>query len=431
MILQIVNRHERGHILLTALVMAATVAIGVASFAILVTSQNKSITRSLVWNQSIPIAESGVEEALTQLFYKSTNTPPGNGWTVTNGTFFKQRSIGNNYYTVSITPSNKPVITAVGYTLQPLSRTNYLARTIQVKTAKAPAPRGGVVARGAVSVAGGSWIDSFDSADPNYSTNGQYIASKRKDNGQVISNSGILGAISLGGGGNAGGIYGYVVTGPLGTVVTSGNESVGDLAYVSGGSLGVEAGHSANNANVDFPAVTPPSSAGAYTPGPGSYGGTNYACLMQNATYYTSSPISLANSDTVCIVGDVTLYINNSLSATAQSSVYLAPGATLKLYISGSFSIAGKGIVNTSQDASRLTVYGANTNVQTWSYTGQSAFYGTVYAPNVNFTFAGGAGAVGSFTGNTVSISGNASIHYDENLAKATKGYIVTSWNEL
>src|SRR4051812_6013703 len=83
--LQIIkNRQERGHILLTALIMAVCLAIGVASFAVLVTSQNKSIDRSLVWNQSIPVAESGVEEALTQLFYNSTNTPPGNGWTVTN-----------------------------------------------------------------------------------------------------------------------------------------------------------------------------------------------------------------------------------------------------------------------------------------------------------------------------------------------------------
>jgi hypothetical protein len=420
--------------LLTALVMAVTLAIAVGSFAILVTSHNKGVSRSLAWNQSIPLAECGVEEALTQLYYTGTNTP-GNGWTVTNGTFFKKRSVGTdgNYYTVSILVSNKPVITAMGYTLKPLSKTAYDVRTVQVRAAKAPAPRGGIVAKGAVTIAGGSFVDSFDSADPNYSTNGQYIASRRKDNGQITSNSGILGAITLGGGGNAnaGGVYGYLVTGPLGTVVTTGNESVGDLAYITSGTLGVEAGHVANNANVDFPAVTAPSTAGSYTPSSGAYGGTNYTYLMQNGSYYAPFSVSLANSDTIAVVGDVTLYINGSLSATANSSVYLAPGATLKLYINGSFSVGGKGIINTSQDASRLTVYGVNTLPQTWSYAGQSAFYGTVYAPNANFSFSGGAGAVGQFTGNTVSISGGASVHYDEALAKAVKGWTVTSWNEI
>jgi hypothetical protein len=62
---------------------------------------------------------------------------------------------------------------------------------------------------------------------------------------------------------------------------------------------------------------------------------------------------------------------------------------------------------------------------------GSAAFIGTVYAPEAAFTFSGASGASGSFTGNTVAISGGASVHYDEGLSNAGQGYVVMSWNEF
>ena len=93
--------------------------------------------------------------------------------------------------------------------------------------------------------------------------------------------------------------------------------------------------------------------------------------------------------------------------------------------------MAGQGIVNGTGLASQLSVYGTSTNAQNWSYAGNSIFIGTIYAPNANFTFSGNAGAIGSFTGNTVSITGGAGLHYDESLSPYSKGYIVTAWNEI
>ena len=49
-----------------------------------------------------------------------------------------------------------------------------------------------------------------------------------------------------------------------------------------------------------------------------------------------------------------------------------------------------------------------------------------------NFTFSGSAGAMGSFSANTVTISGGAAVHYDENLGGGTDPqYVVSSWNEI
>jgi hypothetical protein len=422
------QRRQRAHILLTSLVMAVTIAIAVGSFAILVTGQNKSIARSMVWNQCIPVAESGVEDALTQLYHKGTNTP-GNGWIVTNGVYSKQRSIGTNgsYYTVTISPTKKPVITAVGYVPQPLQKTKYLARTVQVTVTKPPAPRGGVVARGTVTFTGGAYIDSFDSSDPNYSTNGVYTPSKRKDNGQIISNSGSAGAITMTGGS----IYGYAVTGPTGSVAVSGSAAIGDATFIDSNSKGVQAGHVANNANVDFPAVQIPKTGGSYSPTGGSYNGTNYNYLLQNAKYYTSSGLKVGGGQSMAVVGDVSLYVDNDFTTGGTGYIYMYPGSSLKLYVSGGLNIGGGGIVNTSLTASQLALYGANTTPQSWSYSGGGAFVGTVYAPNCDFKFSGGADVTGSFTVNNLTVVGTAGIHFDESLLPGNKGYTVMAWNEL
>jgi hypothetical protein len=424
------RKRDQAQVLLSALVVTLTVGIGIGSYLTLVSTQNKSVTRSLVWNDAMPIAESGVEEAMTQLYYEDTNTP-SQGWTTVGGKYFKQRSLGTNgdYYTVTIQPATNPVITAVGYALAPLSRTSYISRTVQVKTTKPPSSRGGIVARGSVTFNGGAYLDSFDSSNPNYSTKGSYDPTKRKDNGQVIANSG---SISLVGGGSSGGIYGYTETGPSGTVTTSGGAKVGDIGFISSSTTsGVESGHRTDDANVDFAPVTAPSTGGTYSPGVGSYNGTNYDYLLQNANYYTSASMSLTGTKKMAIVGNVTLYVNSSFSMAGSSTIYMFPGSSLKLYINGSMNIGGGGIVNNSQNASNLSIYGLNTTVEKWAYSGNAAFVGTVYAPNSDFKFSGSAGASGSFTANNVFVSGSAGIHYDEHLAPSVRGYLVSSWNEL
>ena len=88
--------------------------------------------------------------------------------------------------------------------------------------------------------------------------------------------------------------------------------------------------------------------------------------------------------------------------------------------------------------ARNLSVYGLSSEAVVgkpegkWPYSGSSAFIGTVYAPNNAFIFSGSAGASGSFSANSVSISGGASVHYDESLsAGSDQQYIASSWNEI
>jgi hypothetical protein len=210
----------------------------------------------------------------------------------------------------------------------------------------------------------------------------------------------------------------------------SGSAKVGDSTWIASGSTsGIEAGHSANDANVDFPAVpTPPL---GFSIANGSYNGTNYTYLLNSGNFYQSGKLTIAGGQAMAVTGDAVLYVNNDFTTSGSGYVYLAPGASLKLYVTGAFTVSGGGIVNGSQNASKLSVYGLNTLAKNWTYSGSAMFIGTVYAPYSDFTFSGGAGASGSFTANTITISGSAGVHFDEGSTGGHRGYLVASWNEL
>ena len=56
-----------GNVLLISLVVSGSLGFVLAGYLTLVGGQNQATIRSLAWNSAIPIAESGIEEALTQL----------------------------------------------------------------------------------------------------------------------------------------------------------------------------------------------------------------------------------------------------------------------------------------------------------------------------------------------------------------------------
>ena len=250
---------------------------------------------------------------------------------------------------------------------------------------------GGFNAKGAITSSGGAFLDSFDSSDPLYSTSGLYVASKRKANALALTDSGASGAVTMSGGGK---VYGSGTTGPNGTVNLSGGAAVGDIAWNASNS-GVEAGHSADNANVQFNDVTAPFTYGSgTTPSSGtySYGGTNYSYLLGSGNYNMSS-LSLSGGNAMAVTGNTTLYVNGSVNLSGSAFIYIAPGATLALYLNGSASVSGGGVVNGTQSASQCTIRGMP-GCTSLSYSGSASLIATVYAPEATFNFSGGAGAV-------------------------------------
>ncbi len=69
---------------------------------------------------------------------------------------------------------------------------------------------------------------------------------------------------------------------------------------------------------------------------------------------------------------------------------------------------------------------------------GNSAFNGTIYAPEADISFSGGGNNtvdfMGAIVGKSVRISGKYQFHYDESLGAGSNGsdyYYATSWREV
>ncbi|MGA2656252.1 MAG: collagen-binding domain-containing protein [Verrucomicrobiota bacterium] len=426
----------RGIVLVVTLLMVVVIAIILTSYLSLANQINSSVARSQSWNEAIPVLESGVEEALTQLYYAGTNSSllASNSWTHgPDGLYHKTRVFSDgSYFNASIQSSANPVIISTGFVavlFGPSSTTNYLRRQVKVVAQQLGVTPRGLNAVGKITMSGSAVLDSFDSSDPNYSANGLYVASKRKATALALSNSGASGAVSLAG---SSFIYGSVATGPSGTVTTGGTSAVGDIAW-DGSHSGVEAGHSVNDANVQFNDATAPFTYGSgTTPSSGShsYGGTNYNYLLGSGNYNMSS-LSLSGIQTMAVTGNTTLYVNGSFSTANSAYVYIARGATLTMYVNGNVNISGAGVVNGTQSASQCAIYGLP-GCTTITCGNSGAFIGTVYAPEAALTVSGSGGVSGGFTASTITVSNSGQVHYDEHLTTlGGSGYAVMSWNEI
>src|SRR2546422_8928153 len=90
--LQLHNR-DSGHTLLTTIVVTALIAICLACYLGILSSQNQMAVRSQMWNDCIPVAEAGVEEALTHMFNDYVTNMTANGWSLVNGEYVKTNGL--------------------------------------------------------------------------------------------------------------------------------------------------------------------------------------------------------------------------------------------------------------------------------------------------------------------------------------------------
>ena len=204
-----------------------------------------------------------------------------------------------------------------------------------------------------------------------------------------------------------------VTTGPGGTV--------------SGGTV---TGSVSSDANVQFNDVPPPFTYGTgTTPSGGTYKGTNATFLLVSGNYNMSG-LSLSGQNEMVVTGTCVLYLNGGLSTAGQAEIYVAPGAYLSVYVNGAISLTGGGIVNASQYANELGIFGMSgcTSVK---LAGNGDFIGTVYAPDADITVTGNGNVIGALTGNSISFKGNGSFHYDQATLPAITNYAVFTWNEF
>ena len=273
-------------------------------------------------------------------------------------------------------------------------------------------------------------IDSYDSRDSNKSTNGQFDAAKRQQNGHIATNGQLI---------NAGGAYVY-----------------GDVSTNSGTVTGVANVTGVQRTDFYQPVdiVPAPNWGEIYTPrNPPYVLGTSQlvASTSQNtaAGRYVLNSITLAGTEMLDLVAPagtpagtttyIEIYVTGDISATGNSQIIVHPGVKAIIHFAGGVKVSGNGLVNKTNQPGNLMMYGITppegTAIKTVELGGNGHLTAAVYAPDyfVHINNAGTRGtANGSFVGKTFKMTGGTDLHYDEALGSGGRiaNYKIVSWFE-
>jgi hypothetical protein len=392
---------------MVTLIFCLAIGMVLAATLKLIGGRYSMTVRSMDWNQTIPVLEAGIEEAMTHLHDDASIT--ANGWTAItlNGqpVYAKQRTFsdGSYFYTTIYSNSSvSPLIFSQGYVRSPLKANKYISRMVWVTLTNPPNVFTHAIATGSDGIAfNGSnpFVDSYDSAIGPYNT-----TSNHSSMGNIATDSTNHPAISLGGGT----VYGSVTTGPGGTI--------------SGGTI---TGTTNNNMNVAYPSNSPPANVSSFLPLANSpLPGTNVV-VVPSGSYSTSS---FNSAGPMLITGNVTIYDSGGFNISGQDYIQIMPGASLTLYIGGNASLSGGGVLNGTGFAANFSILGL-CGCTSISYSGSGQFNGTVYAPSADAAIKGNGLIYGAIIAKGCTLGGNAQLIYDTELAKIG-GLVAVNWVE-
>ncbi len=153
-----------------------------------------------------------------------------------------------------------------------------------------------------------------------------------------------------------------------------------------------------------------------------SLSGNKTKTLAAPGTFYLSGVNLSGNSVlTVSGTGNATMFIDGNLSISGKASFIVSNGVSLTIYITGNISIDGGGILNQGPPTD-LIIYASAEKGSQVTISGNSEFSGALYAPLNNISVTGNSTFMGAVKGMTVTGSGNAGFHYDEDTGPLLSG---------
>lgn len=449
------KRPPHGAALLAALILCTIFSLVLMYYLMLVQQQNGLSVRSQSWNMAMAVAEAGIEDGLEQL-----NSHPGmldcDGWHLLGTAYYRSNALPDgSSYEVYITNGLPPSVYSRAYvqtmTLsQAASHLGFatiglssLAPTVASRAVVVTCTNGGMfvaalVAKHGINMNGNDvLVDSFNSQDPNMSTNGLYTASKAGDHGDIASNDGLYNTINVG---NAN-IYGRAHTGHGNNTVSIGpNGAVGSHAWQASNTGTAQSGWSLQDANFSFPVTAFPNTSTYLSPTNGTYNGVSYDHILAGATgpytnYYVASNLS---GKTIITGSNVVVALPNGLDMDGGDVLTIASQANVVMYVGGSScTVRGNGILNLPGFASSLMMFCAP-SVTSLTLDGNGSMAGVVVAPNAAASLNGSGNSTAvDFSGilmvSSAVLNGHFNFHYDEALRRYTTNsrYIVSSWNEV
>lgn len=342
--------------------------------------------------QALYLAEGGIHSALSELNRSLPVT--GNG-TLGPGEYAVQ------VITAGVLPGQRR-IEATGHV--PTQAAPRAVRQVAVLVVRPSPFQWGAFGRDSLDVGGSGVTDSFDSAL------GPYGGTNVGADGDVGSN----GLIHLGGSAI---VNGDATTG-LGTIDVGGGRTpeeaiTGDITMNAPPVTLDPIVLPTTNDNGNLPSSVYDSATGAFTL-PGSMG----TYTLPAGTYVFSS-LDLSGGSILNIDGKVTIYLTGPFDGGG-----------------------GGGINNVTQDPTQFTLYstydGAATAGEAVGLSGNSTFYGAIYAPNGQVKLGGGSQVFGSIVAASVDVSGQGDtrFHFDQALSRiagASGKFAVVpkSWTEF
>ncbi len=306
-----------------------------------------------------------------------------------------------------------------------------VSRQIQVLLKPVFPFENGVATEGAINaLSAANNFDSFNSSSPLGSTNGLYDSTKRRSNIVLSSNSP---SVNLGGT-----VYGNVstdggnlvkdpqITGsvnnnyfrPLPTVnapswsATTTATTVTGTKTVAGGTLLAPAYYKFNSVTGTLHVT-----GGNLLGGLGGLGG-----LLAQLPVVGS-----------VISSEADIFVTGDFAGT----IIVDPGVKARIYVQGNVTIPANDLQNNSQRASELQILGvppSDGTTRTISIDTTGNPIAAIYAPTHNVTLTGAGDFSGAISAAQLQISGNANVHFDEELALEPGlilGYELVSWQEI
>ncbi len=416
-----------GNVLFATLFTTGLICIYLGGYLSLVKNENIFTLRSQTWNMAIPIAEAGIEEALSYMQSSFPNPLKETAIWKYNGNYLVRTNWlnANEYYVVGILPNGeKPLIISEGFSRAPL-QTKFISRTVRVTTTVTTYAMPGMVVIQTASLGGNKIsIDSFDSTNTLYSTLGRWDPLKRNDNGLLATLSNNPKSIDMG---NSD-VWGKIASGYSSatnvTPIFGPNSVVGNKAWHTSGNKGIQPGAYKADVNLDVAAVKSPITSAL--PLPTSTGAFKY---VLGGDYRHDGTLT----GNIHITGKSRLLVNGDVDLRG-AILQIDAGASLELYVAAACAELGGQIINTDGRASNFKYYGLPGN-KTIGAGGNGQFTAMIYAPNAMLTLNGNGGTYdfsGASLTQNVEFKGNYNFHYDESCKnEMKKGYITISWDEI
>lgn len=435
-------RSERGAVLIVALLLAALIAVGLASYLNLNLSSSRLAERSFRSYGALNLAEAGAEEAVWSFNRHSGGAADAwSGWSTSAGSNaawqrFSGFEFGRNtqgWVQVYVDnhrpgPTARPRVLTLA-TIGPPGG-SAVTRMLEVSLRRRSAFAGGLVAKERIVFSGQQTsVDAWNSdpdGDPSTAAVA-YATEHRTDRGSIASRATYTGSVLI----NHADVWGTVSTGGAAPEVGTNGRIRGQDTPAD---VMIDPRRITTDFNAAFPAVLAPADGTPLASIPPVLG------TAGSATRWRSQSLTLSGNETLTILGDVTLVLTagagaTALSVTGNASIIIPEGSRLVLFVQGNVHLAGNGLANQNPQPGTFQLWGTNDTVggQSILLAGNGALKGAIYAPEGDVSIVGNGDVMGAIVGRSIQLTGNATFHYDEALAEGhgNEPFTIGRWREI